>query len=241
MEQDKLDRIRNYKQNSINLETLENEIQNHFQNIITNPNIELLKIFYEYLISKNDFQGIEYRCLCWLDMIYKFPNDLNKPFLNEPVSMELNEFENKYSTSKKRKELLNLLIEFSLDKIKQSNLDYLTILIGGSFTDLNIEMPNDIDLGIIKPNNLDEYNTDFNEYFLYASNSIPKGLDIEFLPESLDKSSFKVFSRIIALGNNAEIKEKSEVKIKLNSFKSREIIELKCKLRMAIINTGFGA
>lgn len=229
MEQDKLERIRNYKQNSINLETLKNEIQNHYQNIITNPNIELLEIFYEYLINKNNFQGIEYRCLCWLDMIYNFPSNINKPFLNEPVSMELNEFKNKYSISKKRKELINLLIGFSSDKIKQSNLDYLTILIGGSFTDLNIEIPNDIDLGIIKPNNLDEYNTDFNEYFLYFSNSIPNGLDIFFLPESLDKSSFKVFSSIIALGNNAEIKEKSEVKIKSNSFKSRKIIELKIK------------
>ncbi|WP_055446240.1 DUF6932 family protein [Lacinutrix mariniflava] len=227
MEKEKWDRIKNYKLNSINLNSLENEIQNHFQNIILNPNIKLLKIFYEYLHTKNNLLGIEYRCLCWLDMIYNFPTNLNKPFLNEPVYMELGDFKNKYMITNKRTELLNILIDFISDKKKQSNLDYMTVLIGGSFTDLDIKLPNDIDLVIIKPNNLEQYNTDFNATYLYASNSIPKGLDIEFLPESLDKSSFKIFSRIIALGNNAEIKEKSKLHINSNSFKLRKIVELK--------------
>tara|TARA_R110001606_G_C15377883_1_gene650124 strand:+ start:2132 stop:2830 length:699 start_codon:yes stop_codon:yes gene_type:complete len=231
MENDKWERIRNYKQNSNNLDSLENEIQNHFQNIITNPNIELLQVFYEYLSNKNNLQGIEYRCLCWLDMIYNLPTDLNKPFLNEPVFMEISEFKKEYLISERRIELFNLLNDFVSDKMEQSNLDNLIILIGGSFTDLNIEKPNDMDLGIIKPDNLDEHNTDFNEYFQYALKSIPKELDIEFLPKSLDKSSFKVFSRIVALGNNAEIKEKLELKVNTNSFEPRKIVKLKIKTK----------
>ena len=107
----------------------------------------------------------------------------------------------------------------------------MTVLIGGSFTDLNIESPNDIDLGIIEPNNIDKQNTDFNEHYLYATGLIPDGLDVEFLPESLDISSFKVYSRLVALGNNAEIKEKEEMRVSSNSFVPRKIIKLKIKTK----------
>jgi len=231
MEKDKLVRIKNYKQNSNNLETLEREIENHSKNVITSPDIELLQVFYEYLSNKTDLLGIEYRCLCWLDMAHNYPNGLNKPFLNEPVSIEINDFIKEYLISRKRTELFNSLIDFIADRTEQLNYDYMTVLIGGSFTDLNIESPNDIDLGIIESNNIDKQNTDFNEYYLYATGLIPDGLDVEFLPESLDISSFKVYSRLVALGNNAEIKEKEEMRVSSNSFVPRKIIKLKIKTK----------
>ncbi len=231
MEKDKLVRIKNYKQNSNNLETLEREIENHFKNVITSPDIELLQVFYEYLSNKTDLLSIEYRCLCWLDMVHNYPNGLNKPFLNEPVSIEINDFIKEYLISRKRTELFDSLIDFIADRTEQLNSDYMTVLIGGSFTDLSIESPNDIDLGIIEPNNIDKQNTDFNEYYLYATGLIPDGLDVEFLPESLDISSFKVYSRLVALGNNAEIKEKEEMRVSSNSFEPRKIIKLKIKTK----------
>lgn len=118
------------------------------------------------------------------------------------------------------------MISFQKKK-EQSDSDYLKVIIGGSFTDEDNNCPNDIDFAILTPSNIEEYDTDFNEVYLYQSDLIPKGLDLGFLPESLDKKSFKVFSRIIALGNKAEISDKLELQITSNSFSPRKIIELK--------------
>jgi len=209
------------------LDKIEEEIQNHYEDIIPNPDIELLKIFHKFLSEKDTLQGIEYRCLCWLNMLYDFPTKLNKPFLTKPINLDLKEFKSTFLNSEKRIQLFQLLNDFISEKKEQSNSNYLKVIIGGSFTDEDNNSPNDIDLGILKPNNLEEFDTNFNEIFLYQANLIPKGLDLEFLPESLDKTSFKVFSRIIALGNDAKIKDKLKIQITSNSFRQRKIIELK--------------
>ena len=227
MENEKFDGIKNYHENLNNLDTLEGEIQNHFENIIPNPDIELLKTFHTFLTDKTQLQGIEYRCLCWLNMIFDFPIEINKPFLSKPIKLDLKEFKRTYLNSEKRMQLFQLLWDFILEKKMQSNSYYIKVIIGGSFTDENNNFPNDIDLGILKPDNIEESDTNFNEIFLYKANLIPKGLDLEFLPESLDKTSFKVFSRLVALGNKTEIRDKLELQLISNSFEPRKIIELK--------------
>lgn len=226
MSDEQLSEMRNFNTDLNGVELIKRNIQNHFQNYDHKTNNEFYEIAYEYLKSKNEYLGIEYRFLCWLDQVFNYDIELIKPTLVTPVVLNHSEFESKYVFRDTRRMLYDNL--FNVIQVIKLNWDIsnFSILIGGSFSDIDVADPNDIDCVLLVHPSCNNYDT-LHENFLYASKIIPKEkrIDLKVLPLNYSTNNFKAYSNIICLGNKARVKDKMG-KTKNNSFIRRDIIRL---------------
>jgi hypothetical protein len=199
-------------------------MNNHFKNYYPTPEKEFLNDAYKLLSSSDKLSGFDYRFLCWLNMVFGFKSDINLPYIMPPKLIDFYTFNNTYLFSTHRLALFETFSSF-IQRLKNHTLEKIEILIGGSFTDYNFENPNDIDIAIIIPPGYEDDDL-FNEAYLYTFNKIPKGIDVVFLPKELEITSFKVFSRLMCLGNKAKFTDKMNVSFENNIFTERDIIKI---------------
>ncbi|SIT83592.1 DUF6932 family protein [Pontibacter indicus] len=205
---------------------IQKEIESHFRIYDKEIDKQFLKNAYDYLSPKDFVEGIEYRFLCWLNHIYKYPIKLNPPFIQSPEFLQLEIFKSKYLFSDRREAIFSTLEQFILERKEKYKLNSIIVNIGGSFTDLNKENPNDIDCAILVPTDL--YNKDYDdleETYLYAIREIPQGLDIKFFQDDYNLNKFKAYSNIVCLGNKAQYTDGKLIPIK-NKFKSIPIKQI---------------
>lgn len=224
MEQDILDKIKLYKSDVEALDLLCKEINNIFLNYDYDPNGEFLEIAYEFLINKDRLEGIEYRFLCWLNVIYKKNITITLPTLATPVLIKKDSFFERFVNSDYRRDLFEALEGYIRNLKAITRVENFDILIGGSFTDSAIKRPNDIDLVLLVPKaHID--NPILSEGYQYAFKAVPGRVDIKFLPIDYNFDKFKAFSNIICLGNFAEFKDK-DGQVKDNTFVKRTIFRI---------------
>jgi hypothetical protein len=195
---------------------------------------ELLSKMAEIILNNPDYTGPEYRLLCWLitEGIMKNPG-INIPFI--PLSEDIEEismamFETRYVTSDARRDLYAHLQVF-IERFKQKFgiSEELTLLIGGGFTDVEREMPKDIDGIILIPDQIWQRNSfRFLEDFIKQSDPVfeKKEFDFKTAPVSFDYHHFKGFNDISLLANNTSNRDKGE-RMSMNEFVPRKVISIK--------------
>lgn len=180
---------------------------------------------YNYLNEKATFTSLQYRFLCWAGKRLNKSVKIEQPLIPEIEIFELTKFRANYVNSEQRLTLFNALDEYIAELKSRFNIeDDLKILIGGSFTERDNLVPNDIDLVVISPAHL---NTDpcFNEILERVQNRIPQGIDIHFLPDDYSIESYKAYSNLTHLGNKAQDKQKL-TELSNNSFTPRTVIQI---------------
>lgn len=199
-------------------------ISNHFEDYLYQPEKNLYNESYNYLINKQNYNGIEYRFICWLNYNNnKFTININKPFLITPKNISFDEFKNTHSFSNYRNKLLSTF-QWFVEIIKEEyKLISLEVIVGGSFTDKNIDNPNDIDIILLIPDDLVMNDSNINEHYLYTNHRIPRGIDVKFLPENYSLSVFKAYSNFICLCNNSLYRDKDRIAYSNNEFSKRDL------------------
>ncbi|WP_343570949.1 hypothetical protein [Sphingobacterium sp.] len=186
---------------------------------------EEVQDIYNYLNEKATFTSLQYRFLCWAGKRLNKSVKIEQPLIPEIEIFELTKFRADYVNSEQRLTLFNALDEYLAEiKIRFNIQDDLKILIGGSFTERDNLVPNDIDLVVISPAHL---NTDprFNEILERVLNRIPQGIDIHFLPDDYSIENYKAYSNLTHLGNKAQDKQKL-TELSNNSFTPRTVIQI---------------
>jgi len=201
----------------------------------------LLDEIFNYLLNKEILIGVEYRIICWLISQYNFKIDfkIDLPKINIPRIVKKEEFELRYLFSIKRNSLYASLIEFT--NVLKNNLykNYIRVIVGGSFTDLQNSNPNDLDL-IVLVSEEDLENKYCNECFYlnpkltdYVNLDLRHKLDLSFLPQNYSFKSFRAYNKIVCLCNLPLYRDKDKItgndillKLGKNKFKFREIIEI---------------
>lgn len=227
MDKEDLELISNYASSEEAMGSLLREQRSHSENFIPEPNKSFLKIAYEYVSEKSNCEGVDHRFLCWLKIRHNYSIDINLPHFSVIKQMELDAFRKSYLFTNERQKLFETLCEFISTRKELTMVDSISVLIGGSFSDMEIAIPNDIDIAMLIP---EGYNKDlcFNEFSLRANRMIPRGIDLSCIPENLNQDSFKVFSRLVILSNNAKFKDSALNFDFLNSnkFKPRDIVQI---------------
>lgn len=226
MGKDELEYFRNYQDDPMAKHLLLKEIANQGRNYIADPDKQFIKIAYEYLSAESNLNGYEYRFLCWLNFNFDLDIKLNLPSIESPKLVNLFSFKESYLFSDRRHILYESLLDYIKGLKERTQLKDVFVLIGGSFTDTNVDAPNDIDIAILTPCGFED-SDEFNENYQPTHELIPEGVDMVFLPEELKLSSFKVFSRIMCLGNKADFTDKMGKSLTNNSFVGRDILKLK--------------
>jgi hypothetical protein len=230
MKEEQIDKLRHYKENEESYRALRAALTWNYEDFIPNRKISFLEIALEYVLSKTTLECYDVRFLCWLKTQYNLsvPIELNLPFICTPIQVKTEDFEKKYVFNETRKNLYDQLSQF-IDYLKeQNNLASIDILFGGSYMDIENESPNDIDIAILIPEG-EEENYNFNEASQRADKAIPEGVDMKFLPANLDLSSYKVYSRIVILGNKPKYKDSDPVgtDFKSNTFERSGITNIR--------------
>lgn len=226
MKKEEIDYLRRYKENEESYRALRAELARNYEDYLPNRDISFLKIALEYILSKPHLETFDQRFLCWLKTQYDLPIELelNLPYICTPVLMDKIEFQKRYAFNETRQILFKRLCQF-IDFLKeQNNKDSISVLIGGSYMNIENDFPNDIDIAILIPEG-EEENHNFNEFSQEVDQTIPEGIDLKFLPANLDLSSYKVYSRLVILGNIPKFKDSSPVETDFatNSFEKRGI------------------
>lgn len=206
------------------LNEIEKGIQGYFNSYYYKIDKGFLREAYNYLKNKDKLLGVEYRFLCWLNVNYQYPVEIELPIITLPHTIDLVAFEAEYTYNDKRKKLYKLLSKFINELKNRHNLSVLNVLIGGSYADTRIEIPKDIDICILVP----ESHRDTHELHLnyqLACNNVPVGVDLRFLPEDYSIEIFKAYSRIVCLGNKAKFKDK-DGPFSFNEFTKRKILKI---------------
>lgn len=213
----------------LKIEKIKNKIEDIQINYKLEQNNDFIKDAYNYLTKKRIFEGLEYRFLCWLNYKFKYNIKIKTPYINKPKLLKVVDFERSYLISDKRKNLY-LDLKHVLDYFRTKfNSDKVKILVGGSYTDLEVTLPDDIDVCIIYPKSIKRPGELKVDYTIFRSKKRilnENKLDIQFLPENYNLAYFNAYSIISMLGNNAFYKDKEKIAIPNNSFTKREIIEI---------------
>lgn len=181
---------------------------------------------YKYLLDKNEYCfAVEYRFACWLKAIMNYDLRITLPSIPEISDICLHDFYEKYIFNENRKLLFESFKKFIHSHVEFQDLEF-QVLIGGSFTDIKISNPTDIDLIIEIPEEK-YHNTPF---FNNEKNNCGKiraelKLDVKFLPIGYKMTNFKAYSNLICLGNNAKYKKDGDC-FTHNNFIKRPVVRI---------------
>lgn len=205
-----------------------------FNPIYILPDDERKEIFklYETKREKQGLDRYEYRHYCFLAWKYGFEIEVGSPTLPEIIEISFEDFEVRFGGTPRRKLLIDALKQAlkKAGELYQSNI--LNVIIGGSFLDLEKESPGDVDLILllsanvfvkdIKPSKADAVMKMFKDED--GSNLV----DIVKLPVPLDDNHYMVYELLTLLGNDPEIKSKSDdgMELKDNKFRQRAVYQL---------------
>ena len=198
----------------------------------------LYKKTYDYLIKElTDEKYItqqQYKFLCWLNYnnSTQFTSTINKPNIPEVIESTVNEFAQMFCSNERRMELYNLMVALLHERKQDFGLNFIDVLIGGSFVDRNNETPNDIDCAIL----LNEKNIAIvaKNYENYCSHS---KVDAQYLNEKCCLKDFWCYAVMTHLGNKAITKDENSMTLKNNTFEIRNVF----KLRFTLGTTSFNA
>lgn len=190
--------------------------------------IVYLKEVGRYILSQAEVIGPEYRLLCWL--FYR--RTLDNPGINVsivpetlPPAFSLADLPEAFAKGDKREELLEKLQRF-ISKFKQIYRvnEPVNVVIGGSFSEASKPFPGDIDCIVLVPRAM----WDASPYRFAAS--FASGLKLEetlidykLLPEGYELKSFKAYSDLSLMANNARFRD---VKMAHNFFKQLDLLVL---------------
>ncbi len=221
------------------------EIEKNKKHLISGSDLPkyLLDEIFNYLPKKEKLIGVEYRIFCWLISQYHYPCDLelDLPKIANPKAMEEEEFVSKYVNSDRRKELYSHLKDLAICITETHGIKKFKVLIGGSYTDQETPMPNDLDAALLVPQNeIGEYYC--NERFYLSERLLAQiGCDLnlrgklDFAFVSIDSTvkKFRTYNRLVLLSNLALKKDKDKLSNQDNSFvlgenkfTLRDVIEL---------------
>lgn len=166
---------------------------------------EIEKTFQD-ILDAGTFLGEECRFLYWcchefgMQIPFPLPCVAELPVRHMPITT----FQTNFVRSESRLKLFQNLIEY-LNLLKISmELEYIYVVVGGSFVNPEKENPDDIDVIITIP--ADHYQKfEDNERAIKKSVRIPLGIDVVFLPSDFTLSSFRAFSRIMCLCNDLDV------------------------------------
>lgn len=186
---------------------------------------EEIQDIYNYLNEKATFTSLQYRFLCWAGKRLNKPVKVQQPLIPKIEIFELTTFRSDYVNSEQRLALFKTLEEYIAGLKSRFNIqDDLIILIGGSFTDRDNLVPNDIDLVVISPAHLN-MDPRFHEILENVLERIPQGIDIHFLPDDYSMENYKAYSNLTHLGNKAQDKQKL-TELSNNAFSARTVIQI---------------
>lgn len=206
-------------------EMFNRKMDNLFKDYHADFTEEEIQDIYNYLNEKATFTSLQYRFLCWAGKRLNKSVKIEQPLIPEIEIFELTKFRVDYVNSVQRLALFNALEEYIADLKNRFRIqDDLKILIGGSFTDRDNLVPNDIDLVVISPAYLNK-DPRFHEILEQVLDRIPQGIDIHFLPDDYSIKNYKAYSNLTHLGNKAQDKQKL-TELSNNSFTARTVIQI---------------
>jgi len=201
-----------------------NAMLSEYDRSLDDENLDANELFVEFG-SREYLTSLQYNFYCWLGLQLCKDLSVSQPLLTSYRFNSQTNFRSKYLSSEKRKELFNLLEEYiRLIKIKEQIVTPIKVLIGGSFTDPDIQNPNDIDICTLVPTTFKNRKS-FDWIPFPGQVKRPDCIDNKFLPEDFSLNRFQAYSRIVHLGNKIA-KDKNGVIIQPRQFTSRKIIQL---------------
>ena len=186
--------------------------------------INAFEKFTKKLLNGSKIKVEEYDFLCWLSFnnSIKFPVTISIPKPPKIIQKSLFNFVNFFCINNERKELYDRFESFLVKQIEEYRLDYIDVLVGGSFVDENIDSPNDIDCVIL----LDEeiMNTEIVRDY---DNKTKKDdvIDYEFINYNISFDIFWSYICLTRLGNRS--KKRGLKNLNNNSFEIRDIYRLR--------------
>ena len=176
---------------------------------------------YNILGNRKDLSALEFNIYCWVCIELGVRPKINFPFTEPIEDSTLEAFKKEYLFSEKRRTLFNELERYILQIKNEENIIEIEVLVGGSFTDITVENPNDIDICIlVSAENKGKKSFDF---FPHPEMVLrPLCVDNKFLPKDFSLGIFKAYSRIVHLGNKI-LKDDKGVEVIPKQFVVRQI------------------
>lgn len=163
------------------------------------------KIIFEILENKRVVSGLsrfEYNYLSFIGWKYDLKSNAEFPCYPNIMDIAQSEFVKRFAIDDHRIKLF----QYMLKVISQCNTLYglskTTVVIGGSFIDLSVTKPNDIDIIVLLPERkfIDEIKNKKVERNI--ENEIEQYVDVEFLPENINHNSYMTYELLTLLGNS---------------------------------------
>ena len=192
-----------------------------------------LKEMGKLILGNRDYEGLEYRFLCWLFSKGLLENPgitaPSIPSLDKLEGFNERQFSQKFLFNQKRKHLFVSLKHWvAAFKNYIPSDEPLQFLIGGSFTDLDNVEPSDIDGIVLVPRT--HWDSSFTKFMnSFIRNSSPTLniaiFDFKVLPENFNLSRFKAYNDISLLANKPTVRDE-DGRLYDNEFRERQIVRL---------------
>lgn len=185
--------------------------------------------FLEMRRSKNvGLTRYEYNYLSYLNEKYKLNYDLISPCYPRVQGIQIKEFEELVAFNSSRNKLFKILIKGLRSCGELYSLEIIEAIIGGSLVDKDKIDPGDVDVIILLPQdvfwrdlNNATLNTIINEFKDDEGSAL---FDLLKIPSSSDKNLYLNYEQLTLIGNTPA--NKSEERIKSNSFRCRDVFKL---------------
>jgi hypothetical protein len=174
----------------------------------------------------------EYRYLAFLISKYNLKSTASLPCLPKITDITLDEFEQRFSSSHGRKIIFEVFKKGIRRCLELYKVDLVEILVGGSFTNEENQLPNDIDPLIVLPKqqwNNDRKHPILNEIIKEFKRPDKKNIfDLHKILAEVSDEHYMLYELMTLMGNTPE--SKMETGIRNMKFRCKDLFRLKLKL-----------
>jgi predicted nucleotidyltransferase len=192
---------------------------------------EIFKFLEEKRLSEEGLNRYEYNYLNFLIWKYQFQSTASSPCIPEIIDTTLKHFEQQFAFNEQRQEKYNTFIKGVTRCIELYEIDEVEIIVGGSYIDMDIVYPNDIDPLIVLPKfawDNDRRHSILNSIIEEFQQADGKNtFDLHKILAGLTNNHYMVYELLTLMGNSPE--SKIENGIRDMKFRCKNLYRLKLK------------